>query len=130
MTRWSVDLVHAGAFAACLLEKVDTVMQPRTLARLSDEKINWVGSIPFFVVHAVCLSAFWIGAPLSHLLACIGLYYVRMFGITAVYHRYFAHRAYKTSRVFQFLLALLATTSAQKGVLWWAAHHRHHHRHQ
>ncbi len=52
-----------------------------------------------------------------------------MVGVTAGYHRYFSHRAYKTSRVFQFLLAVLAQTSAQKGVLWWAAHHRHHHKH-
>ncbi|HJU83656.1 MAG TPA: fatty acid desaturase, partial [Holophagaceae bacterium] len=28
----------------------------------------------------------------------------------------------------QFLLAFLAQTSAQKGVLWWASHHRDHHR--
>jgi stearoyl-CoA desaturase (delta-9 desaturase) len=58
----------------------------------------------------------------------VGLFYVRMFGITAGYHRYFSHRAYKTSRWFQFLLALLGTTATQKGVLWWAAHHRDHHK--
>jgi stearoyl-CoA desaturase (delta-9 desaturase) len=50
-----------------------------------------------------------------------------MFGITAGYHRYFSHRAYATSRPFQFLLALLAQSSGQKSVLWWAAKHRHHH---
>ncbi len=31
-----------------------------------------------------------------------------MSGITAVYHRYLSHRSYKTSRVFQFILAWLA----------------------
>jgi stearoyl-CoA desaturase (delta-9 desaturase) len=50
-----------------------------------------------------------------------------MFGVTGGYHRYFAHRSYKTSRVFQFVLAFLAQSSAQKGALWWAAHHRVHH---
>jgi stearoyl-CoA desaturase (delta-9 desaturase) len=50
-------------------------------------------------------------------------------GVTAGYHRYFSHRTYKTSRVFQFLLAFLAETTAQKGVLWWASHHRNHHKH-
>jgi stearoyl-CoA desaturase (delta-9 desaturase) len=50
-----------------------------------------------------------------------------MFAVTGAYHRYFSHRTYKTSRAFQFVLAFLAQTSAQKGVLWWAAHHRHHH---
>ena len=49
-------------------------------------------------------------------------------GISLAYHRYFAHRTFKTSRPFQFLLAFWAMTSAQKGVLWWAGHHRNHHR--
>ncbi|RZA24637.1 MAG: acyl-CoA desaturase, partial [Proteobacteria bacterium] len=59
----------------------------------------------------------------------LGSYYLRMIGVTAGYHRYFSHRSYKTSRWFQFCLAFLAQTSAQKGALWWAAHHRHHHKH-
>ncbi len=54
-------------------------------------------------------------------------YFIRMFGITAGYHRYFAHRSYKTSRVFQFVLAWLGCSALQKGPLWWAGHHRHHH---
>jgi stearoyl-CoA desaturase (delta-9 desaturase) len=52
-----------------------------------------------------------------------------MFGITGVYHRYFSHRSYKTSRWFQFVLAFVGATSAQKGPMWWASHHRHHHQH-
>src|SRR5262249_24912246 len=54
--------------------------------------------------------------------------YVRMFGITGGYHRYFSHRTFRTSRLFQFLLAFLAQTSAQKGAIWWASHHRLHHK--
>jgi stearoyl-CoA desaturase (delta-9 desaturase) len=51
-----------------------------------------------------------------------------MFAITAVYHRYFSHRSYKTSRGLQFLLALLGTTATQKGPLWWGGTHRVHHK--
>jgi stearoyl-CoA desaturase (delta-9 desaturase) len=58
----------------------------------------------------------------------VGMYALIMFGITAGYHRYFAHRSYQTSRAFQFVLALIGTLAIQKGVLWWAAHHRRHHR--
>jgi len=58
---------------------------------------------------------------------CMALYVIRMFGITGVYHRYFSHRSYKTSRFFQFVLAFLGASSAQKGPIWWASHHRHHH---
>lgn len=56
------------------------------------------------------------------------MYYSGMFFVTAGYHRYFSHKSFKTSRWFQFFLAFMAMSSAQKGVLWWAAHHRHHHK--
>ena len=86
-------------------------------------------SIPFFLTHLAIVPLVWLtGFRWEWALLALGSYYLRMFGITAGYHRYFAHRAFQTSRVVQFLLAFLATTSVQKGVLWWAAHHRHHHR--
>lgn len=85
--------------------------------------------MPFLIVHLMCLWAFQVGVSVELVALGIASYYLRMFAITAGYHRYFSHRAYKTSRVFQFVLAFLAMTSAQKGVLWWAAHHRHHHKH-
>jgi stearoyl-CoA desaturase (delta-9 desaturase) len=59
---------------------------------------------------------------------CFALYFVRMFFVTGAYHRYFAHRTYKTGRVMQFIFAFMAETSAQRGALWWAAHHRDHHK--
>jgi len=59
----------------------------------------------------------------------IGVYFARMVMVTAAYHRYFSHRAFKTSRAFQLVLALGAQSAAQKGVLWWAGHHRRHHKH-
>jgi len=88
---------------------------------------NWLRSLPFLGVHAACLAAFWTGVSGRALMLCFALYVVRMFGITAGYHRYFSHRSYRTSRVFQFVLALIGCTAIQKGPLWWAAHHRHHH---
>jgi len=77
--------------------------------------------------HGSLLCLIWAGVSWEAVALCFGMYYVRMFGITAGYHRLFAHKSYKTSRVMQFLLALLGTTALQKGVLWWAAHHRNHH---
>ncbi|TKB59719.1 MAG: acyl-CoA desaturase [Nitrospira sp.] len=85
-------------------------------------------AIPFLTIHLMCLLAFLTGIRWEWVLLAIGSYYLRMVAVTAGYHRYFSHRSYKTSRLFQFLLAFLAMTSAQKGVLWWAAHHRHHHK--
>ena len=85
--------------------------------------------LPFLLIHAGCAAAVWSGISWQAVAICIVLYWLRMFAITAGYHRYFSHRAYATSRVFQFVLAFLAQSSAQKSVLWWAAKHRHHHLH-
>lgn len=93
------------------------------------EDIIYPASIPFVLVHLACLAAFWSGVTTGAIITCVVLYVVRMFGVTAGYHRYFSHRSFKTSRVFQFVLAFLAQSSAQRGILWWAAKHRHHHRH-
>jgi stearoyl-CoA desaturase (Delta-9 desaturase) len=106
----------------------EALLQTDTPARAHDEKINWVTSLPFLGIHAMCLFVLYVGAKPVDVLVCLALYVIRMWGVTAGYHRYFSHRAYKTNRVFQFILAFVATSSAQKGVLWWAANHRHHHR--
>ena len=100
-----------------------------SLARASDERIDWAGSVPFFLVHLSPLLVFWTGVRLADVVLCVALYFVRMFFLSAGYHRYFAHRGYKMGRVMQFLMALGGTTAAQKGVLWWAGYHRHHHWH-
>jgi stearoyl-CoA desaturase (delta-9 desaturase) len=82
----------------------------------------------FWAVHAACLLAFYTGVSWSAFAVCLALFWLRMFGVTAGYHRYFSHRSYKTGRAFQFVLAFLGTLAVQKGVLWWAANHRVHHK--
>ncbi len=62
----------------------------------------------FWLIHLGCLAVIWVGFSWTAFAVCMALYAVRMFAITGVYHRYFSHRSYKTSRVFQFLLAFLA----------------------
>ena len=84
--------------------------------------------IPFIFMHVACIAVIFTGVSLPAVLLCIALYAVRMFGLTAGFHRYFSHRTYKTGRFFQFILALLGTMAVQKGPLWWAAHHRRHHK--
>lgn len=82
----------------------------------------------YWGIHASCLLAFVTGVSTWSLALCVGLFFLRMFGITGGYHRYFAHRGYRTGRVFQFVLAVLGCLAVQKGPLWWAAGHRRHHR--
>lgn len=88
----------------------------------------------FTLVHAFALKGVLLDMPRwlpsrGVALLTLATYAVRMFGITAGYHRYFAHRSFCTSRAFQFVLAVLGASACQKGVLWWAGWHRHHHKH-
>src|SRR5579863_10115539 len=94
--------------------------------RHSDEAPDWADSLGFLSIHIGGLLALLSGFSLTALISCVALYLARMFAITAGYHRYFSHRSFQTTRVFQFALACLGASSAQKGPLWWASHHRDH----
>src|SRR5258708_757443 len=86
-------------------------------------------TLPFWGIHALAIVGLaTIGPSWAGVALCAALYLPRMFFVTGAYHRYFAHRSYKTSRWFQFVLALGAVSTCQKGALWWAAHHRIHHK--
>ena len=98
-----------------------------TIQRASDERVNWRSSAPFIAVHLIPLLALVAGVTVRAVVLCVSLYVVRMFFVTAGYHRLFAHHSYKASRPVQFLMAFGATTAVQKGPLWWAAQHRLHH---
>ena len=86
-----------------------------------------IKNIPFISMHLACVGVFFVYPTPLAIGICAFLYFLRMFGITAGYHRYFSHRSYKTSRVVQFLLAWIGCSAMQKGPLWWARHHREHH---
>lgn len=86
---------------------------------------NW----GFIALHLGVLAAFIVGVSWPAVVACLGFYWMRVFFITGFYHRYFSHRTFQTTRIFQAVMALLGTLGIQKGPLWWAGHHRFHHRH-
>jgi stearoyl-CoA desaturase (delta-9 desaturase) len=86
-------------------------------------------SLPMYACHGVALIGPFLVPFSSKLVLLAGaLYAVRMLALSAGYHRYFAHRSYKTSRAFQLVLAFAGGTCTQRGALWWAANHRQHHR--
>jgi stearoyl-CoA desaturase (delta-9 desaturase) len=97
-------------------------------ARIEARALKVDGAFLAFVgVHLAAVGVFFTGFGWRELALAVGLYGLRMFAVTAGYHRYFAHRAFSTSRPFQFVLAFLAQTSLQSGAVWWAAKHRDHH---
>ena len=94
-----------------------------------DGGIDYWRVIPFVLMHIACFALFFVGYSTFAMLFAVALYALRMFAITGFYHRYFAHKAFQTSRAGQFIFALLGATAVQRGPLWWAAHHRNHHAH-
>jgi stearoyl-CoA desaturase (Delta-9 desaturase) len=99
----------------------------RTTGR--SRRIDVARVVPFITLHLACAAVLWVGVSPVAAAVCAASYLLRMFAITAFYHRYFAHRAFRAGRVAQFLFAVLGATATQRGPLWWAAHHRTHHRH-
>ncbi len=110
----------------------DVIMDPAQSGKKEwtpspDEKLDVAGSIPFLTVHAGVLLVIWTGFSWTAFWVALAMYVIRMFGVTAGYHRYFSHLSFKTSRLGQFALGWLAASSGQMGPNWWASHHRYHH---
>jgi stearoyl-CoA desaturase (delta-9 desaturase) len=116
---------------ASLVQWVDsdyTLESPETI-RAQPDGVNLLRCIPFIILHLGCLGVLWVGWSWFAVWAAVFLYVARMFAVTGIFHRYFSHKTYSTSRFGQFLLALWTGTTVQRGPLWWAYHHRHHHQH-
>jgi stearoyl-CoA desaturase (delta-9 desaturase) len=91
------------------------------------EGLDWLRITPYLVLHLMCIGVIWVGWSWIAVVTAVLLYVIRMFAITAFYHRYFSHRTFKTSRVMQFIFAVIGASAIQRGPLWWASHHRLHH---
>jgi stearoyl-CoA desaturase (Delta-9 desaturase) len=115
------------SFLGKVISWFDTHEQAKLEEGHADQN-KWIFPFPFVLMSVSTVAAFFVGFSWVAFSVAVFLYVVRMFGITGVYHRYFSHKTYKTSRGMQFILALLGNSAAQRGPLWWAAHHRHHHR--
>ena len=93
---------------------------------LVGHRIDWLRAVPFLALHAGCLGVLWVGiSPVAVAVATL-LYVVRMFAITGFYHRYFSHRAFRTSRPLQALAAIVGASAVRLdgGPV---PRHRHHH---
>jgi stearoyl-CoA desaturase (Delta-9 desaturase) len=92
------------------------------------ERIDWLRAAPFVLLHLGCIAVVWTGVSGIALVVAAGAYAVRMFALTAFYHRGFSHRTFRAPRAVQLIFALIGAACVQRGPLWWAAHHRNHHR--
>jgi stearoyl-CoA desaturase (delta-9 desaturase) len=90
-------------------------------------KVDWLRTVPFIGLHLACFAVIWVGWSPTAVGMAVGLFLLRMFAVTAFYHRYFSHKSFKTSRFMQFVFGVLGNTTVQRGPIWWASHHRYHH---
>jgi len=92
-------------------------------------EVDWLRVIPFILIHLAIFTVFFVGFSYTAFFVFVAMYGLRMFAITGFYHRYFSHKAFKTSRIVQFIFAVIGASAVQRGPIWWAAHHRGHHVH-
>lgn len=100
---------------------------------MKNQKIDWVTTLFLFLTPPVALAGViyhvatqgfvW---PLWVTLL-VGVFFTNL-GITAGYHRYFAHRSYEAHPLIKFVLVVLGTISFQSSVIKWATDHRRHHK--
>src|SRR5258706_1437331 len=112
-SSWSrAGFAGRGTFPS---QDASMISDPAINAVATDSDIAYPSAIPFLLAHLGCLAAIWTGVTWPAIALCVGLYWLRMFAVTAGYHRYFSHRSFATARVFQFILAFLAQSTAQRG---------------
>ncbi|MBM3770051.1 MAG: acyl-CoA desaturase [Acidimicrobiia bacterium] len=92
-------------------------------------KVNYLTGLVLLWFHiqaAVALFSFsW-----TNFWTCAALYWVSVgLGISMGYHRLHTHRGFKTSKWFEYFLALCGTLTLEGGPIFWVATHRLHHQH-
>lgn len=91
--------------------------------------VNWlnmtlIAGIPAAGLVAAC----WTPLQLPTLAWSILYYYATGLGITAGYHRLWAHTSYSATLPLRIFLALAGAGSVEGSIRWWARDHRSHHR--
>ncbi len=93
------------------------------------KEVNWPQAAliclePFVALYGLFTTAFmW-----QTVVFTIIWYFLTFFGVTAGYHRLFAHRSYEASVPLKYLLLILGTGAIQGSTQWWVRGHRAHHR--
>lgn len=94
--------------------------------------VNW-GPVIFLVTYQVLLLAslpfyFYYAAPsLGVVITAFVLFYLTGLSITGGYHRYYAHRSYRTGSIVEAFLLFFGAMTAQGSALRWSFDHRIHH---
>jgi len=83
--------------------------------------------LPFIGTVAGAVLLWGHGVSALDLWLLVVMYVLTITGITAGFHRHFAHRAFKARPSVRWILGILGSMSAQGPLLFWVATHRRHH---
>jgi len=89
--------------------------------------VSWVTAIVLVWFHVQAVAAFW-SFSWTNLAVAAVLYWMAVgLGISMGYHRLHTHRGFKTSKLFEYFLAICGTLTLEGGPIFWVATHRVHH---
>ena len=92
-------------------------------------KINWLTCVVLVIFHVLAVTALF-QFTWTNLIVAGVLYWVAVgLGISMGYHRLHTHRGFKTTRLFEYFLAICGTLTLEGGPIFWVAVHRQHHQH-
>lgn len=93
------------------------------------QELQWISFLVLTVTPLLALYGV-LTTPLRLPTALWGLlyYFFSGLGITAGYHRLWAHRAYSAKRPLEYVFMLAGSSAVQGSIHWWARGHRSHHR--
>ena len=104
---------------------METVAAPSSASRYS--KLSMLTCIVLIWFHIQAVAAFW-SFSWTNLSVAIALYWIAGgLGISMGYHRLHTHRGFKTSKWFEYFLAICGTLTLEGGPIFWVATHRLHH---
>ena len=90
--------------------------------------LSIISLVVFWLVQASAVSVFFVPFAWPLVVLCVCSHFIRAIGLTLIFHRYLAHRAFQMNRAARFVWAFIGTAAMQKGPLWWAGHHIDHHK--
>ncbi|KAI3002218.1 hypothetical protein CBS147346_6052 [Aspergillus niger] len=110
------------------VSKVHIADTPLTL-RNWHKHVNWLNVTMIVLIPLYgCIQALWTPLRLQTAIWAVAYYFFTALGVTAGYHRLWAHRSYTATLPLRITLALAAGGSVQGSARWWARLHRSHHR--
>ncbi len=97
------------------------------IQKLQVKHFLWYNLLPFIGTIAALISLRWLPIGIVEIALVLTFWALTMTGVSVGFHRYFAHRAFKTHQAMRVIFAILGSMAAQGPLISWVAVHRRHH---